>query len=164
MKRIHGLLVLLLAGLWLIAAGCTDTGSNMNSGPSGRVEATWVSVSVAGDTVSIPQNTIDTFTNVHFNIPTAHGQLAVMAYNLDTQTYVRANVCPPCQSIGFTLSDDMLICDSCETSFDATTGNGISGGCIAYPKEEVTHIVEGGKVMMNINDLITAYAATMQKG
>lgn len=161
MKYKHFLLTLLLAGLVLVAAGCTG-GSDTHSGP---VKAKWITATVSGDQVSIPQKDVDTYTNVHFNVPTPdYGPLAFMAYNLNGKTYVRANVCPPCNSIGFSLDDGVLVCDSCGTTFEAATGNGISGGCVAYPKEEVAYTVLNGQIVMNINDAINAYGATVQQG
>ncbi|MDF1531863.1 MAG: Fe-S-containing protein [ANME-2 cluster archaeon] len=161
MKPKHIMITVLLAGLVLVTAGCTG-GSNSQSGP---VKAKWITVTVSGDQVSIPQSDVDKYTNVHFNVPTSnYGPLAFMAYNLDGKTYVRANVCPPCNSIGFSLDNGVLVCDSCGTLFEADTGNGISGGCVAYPKEEVAYTVQNGQIVMNINDAITAYGATVQVG
>lgn len=160
MKPKNVLITMLLAGLILVAAGCTG-GSDT---PSGPVKAKWITATVSGNQVSIPQSDVDTYTNVHFNVPTSYGQLAFMAYNLNGETYVRANVCPPCNSIGFTLNDGILVCDSCGTTFEAATGNGISGGCVAYPKEEVAYTVQNGQIVMNIDDAITAYGATVQQG
>lgn len=153
-------MVMLLAGLVLAVAGCTD-GSSAQSGP---VKATWIDAAVVGDTATIPEGAVYKYTNVHFNVPTQHGNLAYMAYVLDDEIFVRANVCPPCGSIGFTLDNGILVCDSCGTTFDATTGNGISGGCVAYPKESVPYTVTQSNIVMNIDDAIQAYAQTIQAG
>ncbi|MCL7415405.1 MAG: DUF2318 domain-containing protein [ANME-2 cluster archaeon] len=160
MKSKNVLITVLLAGLVLVAAGCTG-GSNSQSGP---IKAQWITATVSGDQVTIPQKNVDTYTNVHFNVPTSYGQLAFMAYNLNDRTYVRANVCPPCSSIGFSLNNGILVCDSCGTTFEASTGNGISGGCVAYPKAAVPHTVQNGQIVMSIDDAIAAYGATVQVG
>lgn len=155
------LLVMFLAGLVLAAAGCTGSGSNK---PKGPVKARWIAAAVTGDTVSIPKSTVDSYTHVHFNVPYSGHQLAFMAYDLNSKIYVRANVCPPCGSIGFTLSGNTLVCDTCGTTFEAATGRGISGGCVAYPKEEVPYALQGDNMVMNLNDAVNAYANTIQSG
>ena len=90
--------------------------------------------------------------------------MAFMAYKLDGERHVRANVCPPCRSEGFSLSGDILVCDRCGTRFEASTGDGISGACKGYPKAEAAHVVSGGNLTMDIDDLVTAYQETQRAG
>jgi hypothetical protein len=87
-----------------------------------------------------------------------------MAYKLNGGRYVRANVCPPCRSVGFSLSGDILVCNSCGTRFKASTGAGISGACRDYPKAEVAHVISGDNLTMDIDDLVTAYENTQRPG
>jgi nitrite reductase/ring-hydroxylating ferredoxin subunit len=102
---------------------------------------------------------------LHFGITDGQGgRMNFMAYGLNGETYARANVCPPCRSVGFSLLGDILVCDSCGTRFDAITGNGISGACKDYPKAEVAHTISDGKLAMQYNDLVTAYANTGKPG
>jgi nitrite reductase/ring-hydroxylating ferredoxin subunit len=70
-------------------------------------------------------------------VKTDIGELSVIAYRFDNKVFVRSNVCPPCNSIGFTLKNNTLVCDSCGTVFDAATGKGIEGGCVGYSKEGI---------------------------
>jgi uncharacterized membrane protein len=102
---------------------------------------------------------------LHFKVPTDQGnKLNYMAYSLNGKTYVRANVCPPCNSVGFSLKGNTLVCNSCGTTFKASDGGGISGACKAYPKAEVAYSDDGSSLTMNRADLVTAYQNTRQKG
>ena len=121
-KIIIGALLLSLA---LIIVGCS--GPTSNPTPSGPIKATWIEPQVVGDTVSIPVSEVENNWNVHFKVETQDGNMTFMAYVLDGEIYVRANVCPPCRSIGFSLEEAVLICDRCATTFNAQTGEGISG-------------------------------------
>ncbi|WP_167879504.1 DUF2318 domain-containing protein [Methanococcoides sp. NM1] len=69
------------------------------------------------NTVVIPVQTIDEKINTHFKVKTTTGEIAVMAYRLGDDIMVRYNVCPPCGSIGFSLDNDILICDRCRGTF-----------------------------------------------
>jgi nitrite reductase/ring-hydroxylating ferredoxin subunit len=87
-----------------------------------------------------------------------------MTYIVDGEIYVRANVCPPCWSIGFSLEEAVLICDRCATTFGAETGEGISGACVDYPKASVPYEIDGGNIVMQDTDLIAAYEDTLEPG
>jgi hypothetical protein len=77
-------------------------GSNLSNGP---IEAKWIEPQVLGDTVSIPVSEVEDNWNIHFNVNTQGEDMNFMAYVLDGDVYVRANVCPPCRSIGFSLEE-----------------------------------------------------------
>ncbi|WMW25702.1 Fe-S-containing protein [Methanolobus sediminis] len=153
------LLVLLVS---LSALGCIGNGNSASSGSSGPVKGTWIESQISGDTVSIPVSSVDKYTNVHFKVNTDIGEVAVMTYKLGGDIFVRSNVCPPCRSIGFTLNDDVLVCDSCGTVFDAATGAGIQGGCVAYPKESISYTVSGDNIVMDLDDVVTAHQKTVE--
>jgi uncharacterized membrane protein len=87
-----------------------------------------------------------------------------MAYIYDEELMVRANVCPPCRSIGFTLTGDELVCDRCATTFESKTGAGIQGACVAYPKASVKYKIEDGNLVMKEADLVRAYEETITQG
>ncbi len=153
-----GALVLTLA---LIIAGCSGSTSNP---PPGPIKATLIEPQVAGDIVSIPVSEVESNRNVRFKVEAQDGDMNFMAYVLDGEIYVRANVCPPCQSIGFSLDEDILVCDRCATRFRAQTGEGISGACVNFPKASVTYEINSGNIVMNSTDLITAYQDTLEPG
>ncbi|WP_406661006.1 Fe-S-containing protein [Methanolobus sp. ZRKC3] len=146
----------------LSVLGCIGTEDSASAGPSGSVKGTWIESQVSGDTVSIPLSSVEKNTNVHFKVNTDIGEVAVMAYKLDGEIIVRSNVCPPCGSIGFTLEDDVLVCDACATVFDAASGDGIQGGCVAYPKESIPYTISDGSIVMDQDDVVTAHQKTVE--
>ncbi len=158
-KIIIGALLLSLA---LIIVGCSDPTSNPT--PPGAIKATWIEPQVAGDTVSIPVSEVENKWNVHFNVQAQGEDMNFMAYVLDGEIHVRANVCPPCRSIGFYLEEAVLICDRCATTFKAETGEGIGGACVDYPKASVPYEINGGNIIMKGTDLVAAYQDTIELG
>ena len=158
MSKIATITVVLL-GVILALAACSGQDAQT------PVTATWIKPQVAGDTVSIPVSEVNDNKIVHFNVAVALGsEMAFMAYDIDGKLNVRANVCPPCRSIGFSLSKDTLICDTCRTTFNAKTGDGISGGCVGYPKAAVPYEISDGKAVMKDDDLLSAYQNTNEPG
>lgn len=128
--------------------------------PSGSIKATWIEPKVNGDSVTISQSEVVNKWNIHFKV----GDKAYMAYYLDGKIYVRSNVCPPCRSIGFSLYNDILVCDRCATKFKAKSGAGISGACVDYPKASVSYEVNGDSITMTKSDLDAAHQDTLKKG
>ena len=158
-KTIIGALLLSLA---LIIVACS--GPTSNPTPSGPIKATLIEPQVTDGIVSIPVSEVENNWNVSFKVEAQDGNMTFMAYVLDGEIYVRANVCPPCRSTGFSLEGDVLICDRCATTFMAQTGEGISGACVNFPKASVPYEVKDGNVVMNSTDLIAAYQDTIEPG
>jgi len=132
--------------------------------PSGPIKGAWVSPQVVGDIISIPVSEIENNWNIHFKVATQSGDMTFMAYVVDEKIHVRANVCPPCRSIGYSLDKDILVCDRCATTFKAKTGDGIKGACVDYPKALVPYGITDGKLAMKEADLIAAYQNTLKPG
>jgi nitrite reductase/ring-hydroxylating ferredoxin subunit len=151
--------VLVLLSLILVSSivACSGIGTQNSQ----RIEATWIEPQVLGDTVSIPVTEVEKDWNVHFNLKTQDGDMNFMAYVLDGEIYVRANICPPCHSIGFSLQQSTLVCDTCGTVFDAKTGAGVEGACVAYPKAAVPYEINRDDLTMQGTDLVTAYQDTV---
>jgi len=162
MIRRIALMSILLAAV--VTAACSNGDTGGNGGVTGIVSPTWITAQQNGDTVSIPVSELDGGKMLHFSITYQNDDMAFMAYKLGGDYYVRANVCPPCGSIGFSLDGDALVCDSCRTRFEAHTGEGISGACVNYPKAEVAHEISGASVTMEMDDLVTAYENTISAG
>jgi nitrite reductase/ring-hydroxylating ferredoxin subunit len=136
-------------------------GNNQSNGP---IKAMWIEPQVVDDTVSILRSEVEDNWNIHFNVNTQGEDMNFMAYVLDGEIYVRANVCPPCRSIGFSLDEAILICDRCATTFESETGEGIQGACVDFPKASVPYQIDGGNIVMNSADLIAAYEDTLEPG
>ena len=139
-------------------------GGNGSTQSNGPIKATWIEPQVAGNTVSIPLTEVEDNWNVHFNLKTQGKDMSFMAYVLDGDMYVRANVCPPCRSTGFSLNGATLVCDRCATVFQAVTGEGMQGACVDYPKASVPYGIDGGNLVMSSADIIAAYEDTLEPG
>lgn len=85
-----------------------------------------------------------------------------MTYKFNDEIFIRSNVCPPCNSIGFTLDKDTLVCDSCGTVFDAAEGTGIGGGCMSFSKESIPYTISDGNIVMKLDDVVTAHEKTVE--
>ena len=149
-----------LLGIILSVAGCSGSTTQSNE----PIKAVWVTAQLVGDIVSIPASEVENSKMLHFTLDTLEGEIAFMAYKLGKQLYVRSNVCPPCWSIGFSLQKDILVCDTCLTTFEAKTGEGIEGACVDYPKAPVPYEIIDGNIVMNKADLIAAYQTTIIPG
>jgi nitrite reductase/ring-hydroxylating ferredoxin subunit len=132
--------------------------------PSGLIKGKWIEPLVDGDEVAIPVSEVENNWNTHFNVETQSGTMTFMSYILDGKIYARANVCPPCRSIGFSLEEDILVCDTCATTFKAKTGDGIKGACVDYPKAAVPYKITDGNLVMKTADLAVAYQNTIKPG
>jgi len=154
-----------LFSLILIVAACGGpTSTSPPTPPSGPIKAKWIEPQVAGDTVTIPVSEVENNWNIHFKLQAQSGDINFMASIVDGEVYVRANACPPCGSIGFSLQEDILVCDTCRTTFEAKTGDGIEGACVDYPKAPVPYEITDGNIVMLGDDLLVAYQNTLNPG
>jgi nitrite reductase/ring-hydroxylating ferredoxin subunit len=152
--------VLVLLAMILSTVACSGNSAQSNE----PIKATWIEPQVVGDTASIPVSEIENNKIIHFKFRTQDKDMTFMAYDLSGETYVRANICPPCHSIGFSLQKSTLVCDTCGTVFDAKTGAGIEGACVDFPKASVPYEISDGNIVMKSNDLVAAYQSTINPG
>jgi uncharacterized membrane protein len=131
------------------------------SNPSSPVDPTTLTAQVSGDTVSIPLSEVKSKFNTRFAVTTSQGQASYMAYVWNGTVNVRADICPPCGSRSFKLTNGTLVCNSCGTVFDAVSGKGKTGACIRYSKQSVTYQISGDSIVMKMTDLTTAYSNTL---
>ena len=183
--KLVGVAVAMLA-IMAVLAGCSqgvtrasggtpsDSPSNTASipattGPSSRSTVAYhpktVTPQITGTTVSISAEEVGRNGIENFSVTSPAGNMPFMAYQLDGKYYVRAAICVPCGSKSFTLKSGTLICDSCRTVFDATTGTGTIGvgACITYAKKAAAYTIDGGNIAINIGDLTTAYQNTLNR-
>ena len=150
-------IVIVLPTIIISMAGCGST--------SEPITAVWVTVPEASDTASIPVSVVSDNKMIHFKLEKgSDGDTAFMVYELNKEIYVRSNVCPPCRSVGFSLQEDTLVCDTCETTFNAKTGDGIKGACVDFPKASVPYEIKDETIIMKQNDLIASYQNTLEPG
>ncbi|MFC1917696.1 Fe-S-containing protein [Chloroflexota bacterium] len=153
------------AGLILIAITLSVMACSGNNTQSlTPIKAKWITTKTVESTVSIPASEVESNKMTHFKFNTPNGDLAFMAYELGVEKHVRSNICPPCRSIGFSLKGDVLVCDTCATTFNAKTGEGITGACADFPKAAVPYKVIEGNMTMEGNTLLTAYQNTLKPG
>ncbi|MFW6056476.1 MAG: Fe-S-containing protein [Chloroflexota bacterium] len=159
-------LTALTLAVLLIAAGCTGTTTSKESTPvtPGPVPGTWIEVEGDADTIRIPLGTIQEYVNTHFSLQMNGERLDYMAYLLDGTLHIRANVCPPCRSRGFALDGEVLVCDACATTFDASDGSGIEGACVDYPKAAVAYEMGDETIAVSVNGLVKAFEETVIPG
>jgi nitrite reductase/ring-hydroxylating ferredoxin subunit len=156
-RKLTFIIVMGLASLSLLAlAACSQASAN-----STTVKQSTIKAQISGDTVSVPLSDVDTLTNTRFIVTTASSNLSFMAYKYDNKLYVRADICPPCNSRSFTLVNDTLVCDSCGTVFKAQTGEGVRGACVKYAKQLVNYQLQDGNIVMKSTDLQNAYQNTL---
>ena len=132
--------------------------------PAGPIQATMIQAEVSGDLVSIPLANVESDWNTQFVVDSANGKMNFMAYLLNNKVYVRADVCPPCRSIGYSLDGNKLVCNRCATTFKADNGDGIAGACVDYPKALVPYEISNGNITMKQSDLVVAYENTLNPG
>lgn len=161
LKTIVSILLLLIIGVSV--PGCLDNGAQAEI-ENELIVATWISPDISDNIVSVPVDVVESNINVHFKVDTQEGEIAVMAYKLGDNIIVRSNVCPPCGSIGFSLDNDILFCDACGTTFDANSGDGIQGACVAYPKENIGYTIIGENLVMDMDDIVLAHIETVKRG
>ena len=134
----------------------------------GIISPVWLdsaAIELADNTLSISTSEVDSAKMLHFAFNSGQNDtMNFMAYNFNGNTYVRANVCPPCRSTGFSLDGDNLVCNNCGTRFKAGTGDGVSGACRNYPKAEITYTISDGYLHLDTGDLLTAYLNTVKPG
>jgi uncharacterized membrane protein len=175
---VASLLILGLASCSSISAGSTTTSALSNtppattkssttplfqsSNPTNPVKQLTIDVQVDNDSVVIPLDKVTANLNTRFKLATKEGEMTFMAYIWDGKLNVRADICPPCRSKSFTLTKGTLVCDACGTVFDAVSGNGIRGACVAYPKEAVSYQLSSNSILVSQTSLITAYKETLK--
>lgn len=144
----------------LVSLGLTACGGRGDA----RIRPTWINADIGPDTVSVSAAEVDKAGMAHFRLNAGGTELVYMAYKLGSDVMVRSSICPPCRSRSFSLQGDILICDSCRTTFRAKTGDGVAGPCVDYPKAAVPFTATGGKLVMKVSDLMTAYQDTLKPG
>ena len=61
----------------------------------------------------------------------------------DGKVMVAISYCEPCKGSTFHISGNLIICNTCGTTWDLQTLKGISGGCQAYPPQALTYSLDG---------------------
>lgn len=156
--RFSALWILLLFLIPALLAACTSQKpalsspslspkSNPGSRSSPLIKAEWILPEVDESNASVPLSKVTSKKMTHFKLKLKNGNVTFMVYELDGEIFARASVCPPCQGISVSMQKDLLICDTCATIFNAKTGDGVRGACVAYPKASVPYQINGNNII-----------------
>jgi nitrite reductase/ring-hydroxylating ferredoxin subunit len=155
------IMLLMIISLLTVSACSSQSVKGNNAGSSITAKQTSIKAQLNGDLVLIPTSEVDKYTNTRFLVNSATERLSFMAYKYNNQLYVRADICPPCGSESFTLTNGTLVCDTCGTVFNAKTGSGMKGACVKYNKVQVVYEVKDGNIVMKGTDLSSAFQNTL---
>lgn len=61
----------------------------------------------------------------------------------DGKVLVAVSFCEPCKGETFHIIDNQIVCNTCGTTWDLQTLQGLSGGCQAYPPEALSYSLNG---------------------
>lgn len=76
--------------------------------------------------------------------------LPLLAYISPSGRVITAvSMCEPCRSTRFHIQDNVLVCNSCFTKWDLESLSGIQGGCLNYPPDVLSSVVEGDDVLID---------------
>jgi uncharacterized membrane protein len=156
-RKRNSLILLILSLVSLLTVACSGQSSASNS----TVKQVTINAQISADMVSLPLSVVESNVNSRFLVKTATDTLSFMAYEYNKQLYIRADICPPCGSQSFTLTNGTLVCDRCGTVFNAGTGVGTKGPCIKFAKQSVNYVIKDGSIQMKGADLTTAFQKTL---
>ncbi len=102
-----------------------------------------------GEMVAFPLSVIEEkkIIAADYMFNSSKSRLPITAYiSPEGRVVVAVAVCEPCQSESFHIRGQELVCDACATKWDLNTLEGISGGCMNYPPDELPYTVIDGMV------------------
>jgi hypothetical protein len=113
-----------------------------------------IELSDAGEYIEIPLEDILEKKLVRFNYQ-GNKLVRMLAYVAPSGRIVTSvRVCEPCKNYEkFFIQDDVLVCGKCGTTWTLEQLNGIQGGCMAYPPDELPNIIRGKSVLIKKSDL-----------
>lgn len=103
----------------------------------------------AGEYVEIPLEDILEKKFVRFNYK-GKQLVRMLAYVSPSGRIVTAvRACEPCKNYEkFFIQDNILVCGKCGTTWTLEELNGIQGGCMDYPPDELPNIIRGKSVLI----------------
>jgi len=162
------LIVLLLAALpvsWLLlrdtptpkAGPAKIVGSQVTENVNYQNQSltmTKVAAVVGAGSVEVPIELVKEKKLVYFEYQRPDGQIPLLAYITPSGKLVTAvSVCEPCNSTSFHIEGKQMVCNACLTRWDLETLKGISGGCLTYPPDVISHSVSDGRAIIKEIDV-----------
>ena len=118
------------------------------------VSMTQIDVTVQRGAVEVPLDLVKNNKLVSFEYSRPDGRIPLLAYITPAGKLVTAvSVCEPCRSTRFHIEGDHMVCNSCFTRWDLETFKGISGSCLRYPPDVLSHEIQEGKLLIKELDL-----------
>jgi len=118
------------------------------------VSMTKVDVTVQKGMVEVPLDLVKNNKLVSFEYLRPDGRIPLLAYITPAGKLVTAvSVCEPCSSTRFHIEGNQMVCNSCFTRWDLETLKGISGGCLTYPPDVISHSVNDGRAIIKEIDV-----------
>lgn len=104
--------------------------------------------------VEIPLDLVKEKKLVYFEYRQNDRQIPMLAYITPSGKLVTAvGVCEPCNSTSFHIEGNQMVCNSCFTRWDLETLKGLSGGCLTYPPDVMSHSINDGRVRIKEIDV-----------
>lgn len=115
------------------------------------INMTTIDYKVENGKIYLPLEEVKTYKLVYTTYQGKNGeQIPLMAYITPKGRVVAAfAMCEPCRSLSFHIQDNTLVCDTCASRWELENLEGISGGCTAYPPEEMPYEVEGDQIILD---------------
>jgi hypothetical protein len=118
------------------------------------VTMTKVAVVVGAGSVEVPVDFVKEKKLVYFEYQRSDGRIPLLAYITPSGKLVTAvSVCEPCNSTSFHIEGNQMVCNACFTRWDLETLKGISGGCLTYPPDVISHSVSAGRAIIKEIDV-----------
>ena len=118
------------------------------------IAMTKVTADLSQGSVSIPLDIVKKNKLVYFEYTRPGGRIPLLAYITPSGKLVTAvSVCEPCKSTSFHIESTQMVCNACFTRWELETLKGISGGCLTYPPDVLTHTLQDGKIFLKEIDL-----------
>ena len=84
---------------------------------------------------------------LRFDYSSGTSTLPLLAYISEEGKVITAvSVCEPCNSTSFHIKGEQLVCNSCGTTWEVNSLNGVSGSCQKFPPDAVPSVVVGDEV------------------
>ncbi len=84
---------------------------------------------------------------IRFDYKSSGTSLPLLAYiSGEGKVITAVSVCEPCNSTSFHIKGEELVCNSCGTTWEVNSLNGVSGSCQKYPPDAVPSVVVGDEV------------------
>ncbi len=159
------LLIIAFPVSWFILRGIPQEGSKKVIGSqvmenvnyqNQTIAMTRVEAAIKRGVLEIPVDLVRKNKLVYFEYQGSDKFLPLLAYITPTGKLVTAvSMCEPCNSKSFHIERNEMVCNACFTRWNLETLKGISGGCLAYPPDVISHSVQDGRVLIKEVDLQT---------